>query len=344
MNEPNVIADHLIQLFRAHFGEGNVQINVLPGAGSDRKYFRLIFENGISAIGTYNAVPAENDAFVYLSEHFISSGQPVPKVYGYDRQNHVYIQEDIGDVALFDQINLSDRVSLLDNFKSVIQALPNLQIAGDQGLDYSRCYPSPKFDKQGIADDLAYFAVKFVRIITPAFDTALFHSEFDLLSDHLSQAPYYYFMHRDFQSRNIFYHNNRYYFIDFQGGRKGPLQYDLISLIYQAKADLSPTERQLLKECYISALQNHISMNTNTFNRYFDGWLLLRLLQVLGAYGNRGLIEKKPHFVSSIPLAIANVEYFIKNHDTGLPLKNLYGYLENLKSHFDDYQNSVHRQ
>jgi aminoglycoside/choline kinase family phosphotransferase len=318
--------EKLKQLFQHWSGELPDNVISLPVSGSDRRYFRLN-KGDISAIGAWNPIKEENTAFLYFSRHFRANGLNVPAIYGEDLENDVYLIQDLGNLSLFSL--LEDRVSepglsdgIVDLYKESIRVLIRFQVVAGKSLDYSYCYPYPSFDARSMKWDLNYFKYYFLKLHAP-FHEGRLEDDFDTLVNFLAQAEADYFMYRDFQSRNILIKDDHPYFIDYQGGRKGPLQYDLASLLFQVKADLPYDLREYLLDYYISELSSFIKTDPLTFKKHYYGFVLIRLLQVLGAYGFRGLIEKKPHFLSSIPFALKNLDWWLSHADLPLDMPEL---------------------
>jgi aminoglycoside/choline kinase family phosphotransferase len=314
------------KLFRSWKKDGNLEINTLKQAGSNRQYFRILHHNH-SYIATYNPLnTAENNAFIEFSRHFHRKQLPVPEILHTDENKTQYLQTDFGDVSLFQvmqQEGFSDHVFEL--FKKTIAQLARLQIEGGKNLDYNNCIATKSFDKQAIYSDLLYFLYYFVRALDLPYDKNLLLNDFDLLSSYLMQEEQKYFMHRDCQSRNVMIKDERVYFIDYQGGMQGALQYDVASMLWQARAALPYEWREELLAYYFDQA-NELLENTldkqNFFDSY-DGFVLIRMLQTLGAYGFRGLFERKPHFISSIPFALKNLKWFLDNKKIPIRLPEL---------------------
>ena len=290
-------------------------VDILPIAesGSSRKYFRIITETG-SLIGTYSSNVEENKAFLCFCQHFHEKGLNVPEVLAVNEEQTCYLQSDFGDDNLFNHVQKSltagsfDR-NVIELYKKALSHLVKLQVLGHQGLDYSKAYPTERFDRQAIIDDLNYFKYYFIKPHEEIeFNETRLGKDFEAFADFVSQAPCDFFMYRDFQSRNIMVNNGELFFIDFQGGRKGPLNYDVVSLLYQVKAQIPQTVRDELIQYYKKELSQFLNPDDVRFDTYQPYFVYLRLMQVLGAYGFRGLIQKKSHFIESIPYALKEIE------------------------------------
>lgn len=311
----------LQSLFEKHFKEKPQKFTALPPSGSNRFYFRLVSQN-YSAIGTYNPDTKENEAFLYLADYFHKKKLPVPKVYKEQINKNIYLQEDLGNQTLF-MLYKEDSAGkyaqgIKKYYEHALQFLVEFQLVGSKA-NPGIFYPCKSFDRQSMQWDLNYFKYYFLNPAGIQFNEQNLENDFQTLMDYLLQANMGYFMYRDFQTRNIMLHQGELYFIDFQGGRKGPLQYDVASLLFQVKADIPFEEREKLLDFYIEQLQQKITINKSKFIEYYYGFVLIRLLQVLGAYGFRGLFEKKAHWISSIPYAQKNIDWFLKNVE--LPVK-----------------------
>ncbi|MCL2027158.1 MAG: phosphotransferase [Bacteroidales bacterium] len=308
------------QLFFAYAKEPIKHIELLPASGgSYRRYYRITGETK-SCLGVENADKKENLAFMDYTRQFETLGLNVPKILAKNLDEHQYLIEDLGDETLYSYL-LKRRIDkgfddhLIELYKKTIQQLLEFQIIAGKNFDYSNAHQNKAFDKQSMLFDLNYFKYYFLRFIKIPFDEQALEHDFEMLSNFLFSAPSDYFMFRDFQSRNIMLHDEKIYFIDYQGGRKGALQYDLASLLYQAKAEIPYTIREQLLDFYISELRKYQDVDEIVFKKQFYGFVLIRVLQTLGAYGFRGFYEKKDHFLKSIPFAIDNVEYLLKHFD-----------------------------
>lgn len=298
------------------------RIEKLPQSGSDRTYFRIYTENE-TYIGTHNLNIKENNTFINFSRHFKSKELPVPEIYAVNEDATIYIQEDLGTVSLLNNLEQHGHGDYVYNlFKKSLQQLARIQIIGHEGLNYNWCLTAKEFGKQAILSDLLYFKYYFLDTLRLPYDKQAMLDDFEALSAYLTKTEYKYFMFRDFQSRNIIVNNEEVFFIDYQGGMQGALQYDVASLLWQAKAELSDEWKTKLLNDYIDEIDSLLqkSIDRNIFISQYNGYVLIRLLQVLGAYGFRGLFERKAHFLASIPLALRNMKWFVENKRVGLSL------------------------
>ena len=297
-----------------NLGEKALETVAMPSSGSSRRYFRVKTDKRY-LIGAYNVNIEENDAFFSFSKHFYEYGLPVPEILAISHSKEIYIQTDLGDVTLFHHVedcleNGKFDKNTIDLYKKSLDKLIDFQVVGHQGLDYSKAFPTPAFDEMSIMEDLNYFKYCFLKEQEEiSFNETRLDADFQRLAKYILDAPSDFFMYRDFQSRNIMIVDDEPYFIDYQGGRKGPLQYDVVSLLYQVKARIPEELRKDLIDYYKTQLSKSCRdarpcVSTTDFDKYFPAFVLLRLLQVLGAYGFRGLIQKKLHFMQSIPYAI----------------------------------------
>lgn len=316
------INEEIIRLFKSYSEEPIINLGKIPQSGSNRIYFRLTTENR-SYIATYGSNLKENVTFIQFSRHFLSTNAPVPEIFAVNDNYSVYIQEDFGDVSLLnklEQFGYTDYV--YDLFKQSLKELAHLQIVGGSSLDYNWCLTSKEFGKQAILSDLLYFKYYFLDTLQIPYDKEKLIDDFEALSTYLSYADYKYFMFRDFQSRNILVKEDKVHFIDYQGGMKGALQYDVASMLWQAKAELPDEWKNSLLDYYIDCAEEILStpIDRTRFISQYNGYVLIRLLQVLGAYGFRGLFERKAHFLVSIPLALHNLKWFLSNKQVGIVL------------------------
>jgi aminoglycoside/choline kinase family phosphotransferase len=317
------IKKNLTKLFELWSGEKAVDFDLLPYSGSYRKYYR-IKSSSKSAIGVFNNDEKENIAFLTFSKHFAKKGLNVPQIYNGDVDNGIYLQQDLGDETLYSRLNkIRDGKNfpkeIISLYKQTIDILPQFQITASKGLDYSVCYPRAKFDKRSMLWDLNYFKYYFLKLAKINFDEQSLENDFEKFAEYLLQADSDYFLYRDFQSRNIMLYDDKLYFIDYQGGRKGPLQYDLASLLFDSKADIPQNIRTELLNYYLSTVKKYIKIDNKKFTQLFYGFALIRLMQAMGAFGFRGFYEKKDYFLKSIPYAIENLKWLLNN--AALPVK-----------------------
>lgn len=311
------------ELFKAFAHADAERIEMLPQSGSDRTYFRI---RGVEQafIATFNLNVKENETFIYFSKHFKGKGLPVPDVLAVNAQRTIYIQQDFGSQSLFGLLETNDHdETVYELYQQSLRELSRMQILGDDGLDYEQCLTAKEFGKQAIMSDLLYFKYYFLDTLKTPYDKQAMLNDFERLSSYLNNADYKYFLFRDFQSRNIMVRDGKVHFIDYQGGMKGALQYDVASLLWQAKANLSNEWKDSLLDYYIGETEKNLQkkIDRKAFSSQYNGYVLIRLLQVLGAYGFRGLFERKAHFLTSIPLTLRNLQYFLQHNkiDAGTP-------------------------
>jgi aminoglycoside/choline kinase family phosphotransferase len=312
-------------LFERHFHRPAEQVQPLQGdlGGSGRNILRLSAP-GASAVGVVYDVRGENVAFLEFSRHFRRYGLPVPEIYGEDLDSGAYLEEDLGDTTLFHfltQNRNGDEIAapVVDVYRKVMEALPRFQIEAGRDLNYRVCYPRSMFDRQSIAWDLNYFKYYFLKLADVPFNEQALEIDFGRLTRFLLSAPREYFLYRDFQSRNVMLREGRPFFLDYQGGRKGALQYDVASLLFDAKADLPPPLRQHLLDHHLERLADFIAIGRDEFMHHYYGFVYIRIMQALGAYGFRGFYERKPHFLQSVPFALKNLKWLLEN--VALPLE-----------------------
>ena len=311
------------------------QLETLAQAGSNRQYFRINYPDQ-SYILTYNPfnIP-ENNAFIEFTKHFSGLALPVPNILLEGEGREFYVQSDLGNVSLFDCIRkegFSEEVFKL--FKKTCDALALLQVKGGKELDYGNCIATRSFDKQAIYSDLLYFLYYFVRALDLPYDKNLLMNDFELLSNYLMQEENQFFMHRDCQSRNVMIKDGQPFFIDYQGGMQGALQYDIASLLWQARAQMPYEWREDLAMYYFEQVNMQLEgkLGRKDFLDNYDGFVLIRMLQTLGAYGFRGLFERKPHFIASIPFALKNLKWFLENKSLPIRLPALQKVLQAIVS------------
>ncbi len=307
----------LKSLFQEYFDQPVKKNNKLPIHGSNRVRYRLTGETH-TAIGVENSDHAENVAFIAFARHFHRHGLLVPEIYAEKLDSNIYLEEDLGKQTLFDMLTEKRQDSatfpqeMEALYAKVVGILPDFQIKASEALNYDVCYPRHSFDRQSIMWDLNYFKYYFLKLAQISFDEQKLEDDFNRFADFLLQPERDFFLYRDFQSRNVMIRDGEPYFIDFQGGRRGALQYDIASMLYDSKANLPFDVRERLLNVYLDAAQAQISLDRNEFLRYYYGYVLVRLMQAMGAYGFRGFYERKTHFLQSVPFAIRNLEYVLK--------------------------------
>ena len=319
----------LRKLFEERFGVAAELVQPLQGelGGSGRKIIRLSSGEN-RAIGILYGVREENNAFLTFSRHFRRHGLPVPEIYGEDLDQNAYLEEDLGNTSLFEFLSKHREGEdveheAIEAYRKVVEVLPRFQVEAGRDLDYSVCYPCGSFDRQSITWDINYFKYYFLRLAGIPFNEQALENDFWRMTEFLLSARSDCFLYRDFQSRNVMLLGGRPYFLDYQGGRKGALQYDIASLLYDAKADLPPEMREDLLNHYIRALQGHIEISRDEFLHHYYAFVYVRIMQAMGAYGFRGFYERKAHFLRSVPYALKNVRWLLHNVNLPVPLPTL---------------------
>src|SRR5689334_19997397 len=316
--------DVLKRLFEQRFHAPPERVQPLQGqfGGSGRVIVRLAAGEQ-SAIGILYDVREENAAFIEFSRHFRRHGLPVPEIYADDLRHGAYLEQDLGNTTLFEFL-VANRAgeniapAAVDAYKKVVAMLPRFQVEAGRDLNYKVCYPRSSFDRQSIAWDLNYFKYYFLRLAGIPFNEQALENDFSRLTKFLLSAPRDYFLYRDYQSRNVMLLDGQPFFLDYQGGRKGALHYDIASLLYDAKADLPPALRQNLLDHYIEALKGFIELDREAFMQHYYAFVYVRIMQALGAYGFRGFYERKAHFLQSVPYALKTLCWLL--HNVKLPI------------------------
>lgn len=337
-----MIAEELNRLYFTYTGSPAEDIVELPSSGSNRRYFRM---KGIrTLVGVSGTSSEENSAFIYMATHFREKGLPVPEVLAWSDDKSFYLQEDLGDILLFNAIEKGRKSSVFDESErqllhKTISLLPSIQFAGAEGFDFEHCYPQSEFNQRSILWDLNYFKYCFLKATGMEFQEDRLEDDFQKMSDVLLRSSSATFMYRDFQSRNVMVKDGEPWLIDFQGGRKGPVYYDVASFLWQAKAKYPEDLRNELLNDYIQALRKYIPVDEKYFHSQLRHFVLFRTLQVLGAYGFRGYFEKKPHFIQSVPFAIDNLRQLLRDDYPEYPyLCSVLRELTELKQFSDDMQ------
>lgn len=312
------MTETLEHLFVSYTGHAAAEIKELKSSGSNRRYWRMTGADGRTVIGVVGLDENENRAFCCLDRHFREKGINVPEVLAVSADGMCYLQEDLGDVTLYDAVaagrergeySPEEKALLLET----ISLLPEIQFRGAEDLDFNVCYPEPAFDGRMVMFDLNYFKYCFLKATGIEFNEIKLQDDFDRLHDDLLGEDTATFMYRDFQARNVMVKDGVPYFIDFQGGRKGPVYYDLASFVWQARARYPENLREELVQAYLTSLRRFMpDVDEEHFRSRLRLFLLFRTLQVLGCYGFRGYFEKKPHFIASVPYAMDNIRKLMK--------------------------------
>ena len=304
MSDNCAISAYYIKLF----GDHDHVVITLPRSGSDRRYFRVKGKNG-NMIGTFNTNIEENDAFLGFTDHFRNKKLPVPEIYGVVPDRKVYFQQDLGDINLYTWLHNGRDIEHFSSetkqlYIKILDFLIRFQTEGIRGLDLDLCYPHRSFDRQSMMWDLNYFKYMLLKLLAVPFNEKHLEKDFDALADYLLDAGQDYFLYRDFQTANVMILNEEPWFIDYQGGRKGAAQYDVASLLYDAKIPMSERDRKELFSIYLEHFCSATGADSDSFTGYYTGFSMIRIMQALGAFGFRGLYEKKPTFKESIVPAV----------------------------------------
>ena len=316
----------LVRLYSQQFGRPPRSILEVAGDGSNRSYYRLVGDDLRTAIGAVGPDREENRAFISFTRSFREARLPVPELYGVDETVGVWLEEDLGDTTLFNALVEARKrepgapfpLSMLPLYERVVEVLPRFQVEGGRVVDYSVAYPRGAFDRQSILWDLNYFKYHFLKLAHVPFNEQRLENDFLTLTDFLLRADTRHFLYRDFQSRNIMMVDDEPFFIDYQGGRRGAPQYDIASLLYDAKAAIPADIRDHLLTHYLDTLQKYLQFDRQTFVQLYRGYVLVRIMQAMGAYGYRGFFERKPRFLQSVPFAARNIRLLL---ETGLPVE-----------------------
>ena len=316
--------DAIVALYTQTMGRPPETVTQIVSDGSPRQYYRLSSSGHKSVIGAHGPDAEENRAFLSYSRALRGAGLPVPEIYAADPSLGIWLGEDLGDTTLFAALSAARTAaggefpdSVLAIYDRVVAELPRFQFLGARAVDFSCAYPRAAFDEQSMHWDLNYFKYHFLKLAHVPFNEQRLESDFEKLVAHLLSTDTDYFLYRDFQSRNIMVRDGEPWFLDYQGGRKGAAQYDLASLLYDAKANLPESVRAHLIERYLVAFAAQ-GGRPERFRSHYPGYVLIRIMQAMGAYGYRGFYERKPRFLESVPYAARNVARLL---DAGLPVE-----------------------
>jgi aminoglycoside/choline kinase family phosphotransferase len=317
--------DAIVALYTRTFGRPPDAVTRLAADGSQRLYYRLTGAAPASVIGAYGPEPDENRAFLSFSRSLRGVGLPVPEIHAADEQLGIWLAEDLGDTTLFQALSIARAreagrfpEAMVEAYERVVELLPRFQVEGARVIDFGVAHPRGAFDELSMRWDLNYFKYHFLKLAHVPFGEQRLENDFQRLIAHLLEADTGYFLYRDFQSRNIMLREGRPWFVDYQGGRRGAAQYDLASLLYDAKADLPEDVRTHLLGRYLAALARHARVDAARFLETYPGYVLIRILQAMGAYGYRGFFERKPRFLESVPYAARNLAGLL---EAGLPVE-----------------------
>jgi aminoglycoside/choline kinase family phosphotransferase len=330
MSEIDIVSDG----YKEVFGDSDIKISALPRSGSDRRYFRII-DGNTSINGAHNPNLEENEAFIGFTKHFISKGLPVPEIFGYLPQKFIYFLKDLGDTNLYTWLHNKPDISVSDNetkilYRKILDKLILFQNQGIDGLNLELCYPHKSFDRQSMMWDMNYFKYMLLKLLAVPFNERRLEQDFNSLADYLLETGQDYFLYRDFQTANIMVVGEEPWFIDYQGGRKGAPQYDVASLLYDAKIPMLNENREELLEYYIENFCSVSKEDKQKFRGYFAGFSMIRLMQALGAFGFRGLYEQKPTFTDSIVTGVTLLLQVIWSAENHIKLPELYNTISSI--------------
>jgi aminoglycoside/choline kinase family phosphotransferase len=326
------------RLFKQHFGKPPVSILEIAGDGSARQMFRLVGDEMETAVGVVGPDADENRAFLTFSRAFKSIDLPVPQIYAVDEKAGIYLEEDLGETTLFDAVTQARRddpgadfpAAVLPIYRRILEILPRFQVEGGKVVDYSLAYPRAAFDRQSILWDLNYFKYHFLKLAHIPFNEARLEKDFRRFATFLLGADTRHFLYRDFQSRNVMLRDGDPSFIDYQGGRRGALQYDVASLLYDPKVGMTEPVREELLDHYLTNLEQLLPVDRERFRQHFRGYVLVRIMQAMGAYGYRGFYERKPRFLQSVPQAVRNIERILETGFVSIELPELQSVFERI--------------
>lgn len=310
------------------FGSAETEITPLPRSGSDRRYYRIL-EGNRTIIGAYNANPEENEAFIGFTNHFRSKLLPVPEIFGYLPEKYVYYLQDLGDDNLYTWLHKKTVISPFDRdtiilYKKILDKLILFQTRGIDGLNLDLCYPHRSFDRQSMMWDMNYFKYMLLKLLAAPFNERQLEHDFNTLADFLLETGQDYFLYRDFQTANVMVVGEEPWFIDYQGGRKGAPQYDVASMLYDAKISMTEVDRESLLNYYIENFCRNTREDRNKFRGYYSGFSMIRVMQALGAFGFRGLYEQKPTFTDSIVPGVRLLSQIIDKAEKHISLPELF--------------------
>lgn len=312
--------DALAQLYQSYAGQPCDRIEPLAGSGSHRRYYRLYSQDAATdtLIGVAGTQVEENDSFCAIARHMQAKGLNAPRVCAVSDDRMTYLQQDLGDTSLYDFVKDGRKSGIYTDehrkaLTSAMTLLADVQFGCDDKSVYTHCYQGPAMDEMSVMFDLNYFKYCFVKLRGIELDEPALERDFRALTADLLHGGQWAFMVRDFQARNVMLHNGKPYVIDFQGGRRGPIYYDVASFVYQASANYDKSLKEHLILAYITAASRHTNINIAEFVERLRLFVFFRTLQVLGAYGFRGLWERKQYFIDSIPAALDNLRQSLLN-------------------------------
>ncbi len=333
--DDNDIINTISEGYKEIFGHAETEIYPLPRSGSDRRYYR-IHDGNKTIIGAFNANPEENEAFIGFTGHFRNKSLPVPELYGYLPEKSVYYLQDLGDDNLYTWLHKKPVIAPFDEdtmklYRKILDKLILFQTKGIEGLDLDLCYPHRSFDRQSMMWDMNYFKYMLLKLLAVPFNERRLEQDFNMLADYLLETGQDYFLYRDFQTANVMVVGEEPWFIDYQGGRKGAPQYDVASMLYDAKIPMNEIDRELLLVYYIENFCSQTKEDRLKFRGYYSGFSMIRVMQALGAFGFRGLYEQKPTFTDSIVPGVRLLNQLIDQAEEHIRLAELYSTVKSIR-------------
>jgi aminoglycoside/choline kinase family phosphotransferase len=321
--------------YKEIFGQPGTAVIPLPRSGSDRRYYR-IHDGSKTIIGAFNANYEENEAFIGFTNHFRKKSLPVPELFGYLPEKSVYYLQDLRDDNLYTWLHKKTVIAPFDNetmilYRKILDQLILFQTRGIDGLDLDLCYPHRSFDRQSMMWDMNYFKYMLLKLLAVPFNERRLEQDFNMLADYLLETGQDYFLYRDFQTANVMVMGEEPWFIDYQGGRKGAPQYDVASMLYDAKIPMNETDRESLLAYYIDNFCSDTKEDRHKFRGYYSGFSMIRVMQALGAFGFRGLYEQKPTFTDSIVPGVRLLNQIIDQAESHIKLFELYNTVKSIR-------------
>lgn len=320
--------DILREMYAEQYASQATAFDRLPGHASARQLARISGPAG-TCIGVEFSNVRENRTFIAFARTFFEHNFRVPEVFLVSPCETFYLISDLGSDTLFDVLNAARGdstdfpTSVIPLYKNALAELVRFQTIGARCIDFSKCCQDSVYGADGMRYDLNAFASEYLNRAGISIDAEKYHADCEVFISFLLQSPADYFLYRDFQSRNIVVNGGVLGFVDFQGGRRGPLQYDVVSLLYQSQAQIPALLRDELVTFYLQELQKVESVSPDDFFLLYNGYVFLRLYQVLATYGREGLGGRKAYFLNGIPRARNLLQEIMSTRGLPVPLPEL---------------------